>query len=37
MIEYFLSVYTDPETNIASTGFKATNIGQSRVYEGKLR
>lgn len=35
MIEYFLSVYTDPETNITSTGFKATNIEQSRVYGGE--
>jgi iron complex outermembrane receptor protein len=35
MIEYFLSFYTDPETNTASTGFKATNIGQSRVYGGE--
>ena len=36
MIEYFLAVYTDPETGIPSTGFKATNIEQSRVYGGEL-
>jgi outer membrane receptor protein involved in Fe transport len=36
MIEYFLAVYTDPETGIPSTGFKATNIEQSRVYGGEM-
>ena len=36
MIEYFLAVYTDPETGIPSTGFKATNIEQSRVYGCEL-
>jgi outer membrane cobalamin receptor len=36
MIEYFLAIYTDPETGIPSTGFKATNIEQSRVYGGEL-
>ncbi len=36
MIEYFLAVYTDPETGIPSTGFKATNIEQSRVYGGEI-
>jgi iron complex outermembrane receptor protein len=36
MIEYFLAIYTDPETGIPSTGFKATNIEQARVYGGEL-
>jgi|WetSurMetagenome_2_1015567.scaffolds.fasta_scaffold00015_93 outer membrane cobalamin receptor len=36
MIEYFLAVYTDPETEITSTGFKATNIEQSRVFGTEL-
>ncbi len=36
MIEYFLALYTDPVTGITSTGFKATNIEQSRVYGAEL-
>jgi iron complex outermembrane receptor protein len=32
MIEYYLAIYTDPVTGVASTGFQATNIEQSRVY-----
>lgn len=36
MIEYFLSVYTDPGSGLTSTGFKATNVEQSRVYGGEL-
>jgi len=36
MIEYFLAVYTDPETGLPTTGFKATNIEQSRIYGGEL-
>lgn len=36
MIEFFLSVYTDPESGLTSTGFQATNIEQSRVYGGEL-
>ena len=36
MIEYFLAMYTDPDTGIPSTGFKATNIEQSRVYGGEM-
>lgn len=36
MIEYFLAVYNDPETGLPSTGFKATNIEQSRVYGAEL-
>lgn len=36
MIEYYLSVYTDPSTGLASTGFKATNVEQSRVYGGEI-
>jgi outer membrane receptor protein involved in Fe transport len=36
MIEYFLAIYTDPITGIPSTGFKATNIEQSRVYGAEL-
>ncbi len=31
MIEYFLSYYEDTATGITSTGFKATNIEQSRI------
>ena len=36
MIEYYLAIYTDSLTGTASTGFKATNIEQSRVYGGEL-
>jgi outer membrane cobalamin receptor len=36
MIEYYLSVYNDPSTGLTSTGFKATNIEQSRVYGGEM-
>jgi outer membrane cobalamin receptor len=36
MIEYYLALYNDPETGITSTGFKATNIEQSRVYGTEL-
>ena len=36
MIEYFLATYTDPDTGIPNTGFKATNIEQSRVYGSEL-
>jgi outer membrane cobalamin receptor len=36
MIEYYLSVYTDPSSGLASTGFKATNVEQSRVYGGEI-
>ena len=36
MIEYYLSFYTDPVSGLTSTGFKATNIEQSRVYGGEL-
>jgi outer membrane receptor protein involved in Fe transport len=36
MIEYFLAIYTDTVTQITSTGFKATNIEQSRVYGGEV-
>lgn len=36
MIEYYLSIYTDPDTGIPTTGFKATNIEQSRVYGGEF-
>jgi outer membrane receptor protein involved in Fe transport len=36
MIEYYLSFYTDPVSGTTSTGFKATNIEQSRVYGGEL-
>lgn len=35
MIEYFLAVYPDPESGLPVTGFKATNIEQSRVYGGE--
>jgi outer membrane cobalamin receptor len=36
MIEYYLAIYTDPETGLPTTGFKATNIEQSRIYGGEL-
>jgi len=36
MIEYLLTFDTIPETNITSTGFKATNIEQSRIYGSEL-
>jgi outer membrane cobalamin receptor len=36
MIEYFLAVYIDPISGFPSTGFKATNIEQSRVYGGEI-
>jgi len=36
MIEYYLAIYTDSLTGTASTGFKATNIEQSRVYGSEL-
>jgi outer membrane cobalamin receptor len=36
MIEYYLAMYTDPETGLPTTGFKATNIEQSRIYGGEL-
>jgi len=36
MIEYYLALYTDPVSGITSTGFKATNIEQSRVYGTEL-
>jgi len=36
MIEYYLAIYTDTVTEITSTGFKATNIEQSRVYGGEV-
>lgn len=36
MIEYFLAIYTDPETALPTTGFKATNVEQSRVYGCEL-
>jgi len=36
MIEYFLAVYTDPVSGLPSTGFKATNIEQSRIYGGEM-
>jgi iron complex outermembrane receptor protein len=36
MIEYYLAIYTNPETGVTSTGFKATNIEQSRVYGSEL-
>lgn len=36
MIEYYLAIYNDPETNLPTTGFKATNIEASRVYGTEL-
>jgi outer membrane receptor protein involved in Fe transport len=36
MIEYYLAIYTDTVTQLTSTGFKATNIEQSRVYGGEV-
>lgn len=36
MIEYYLAIYTDPVTGVASTGFQATNVEQSRVYGGEF-
>jgi len=35
MIEYFLAVYPDPVSGLPVTGFKATNIEQSRIYGGE--
>ncbi|MFZ0280160.1 MAG: TonB-dependent receptor, partial [Bacteroidales bacterium] len=36
MIEYYLSIYTDPVSGVTSAGFKATNVERSRVYGGEL-
>ncbi len=36
MIEYYLAIYTDTTIGVTSTGFKATNIEQSRIYGGEV-